>query len=339
MTETDNSTLVRCANPDCRIAEGGRCVEGLELDECPYYGRTAEESPAEGAESSAEQEEYIPLLPANLLRGPDAAKFLRAGDARVVAIIGPSDTGKTSLIAGLYDLFQLAPVKTVNFAGSETLHAFEQACHDARAASRRNTPHMQRTPRGDVRFYHLDLVFADRRLSLLLGDRAGEEYREAADDVSVAEGFPEIRRADCLTVLVDGERLLDNGGRHNLKSDIAMMLLAMRDAEVFPKGSNLAVVLTKFDLIAASDKRVRVEKDFQSIVSDIRAAFDELAGQTADFLVAAAPKDGSIQRGDGIDDLLMFWLEPPNWPVTIATPTLSSLRAFARLRPIEEPVE
>jgi len=52
----------------------------------------------------------------------------------VVAIIGPTDAGKTSLIASLYDLLQEGPVAGIGFARSLTLHAFEQACHDARAA-------------------------------------------------------------------------------------------------------------------------------------------------------------------------------------------------------------
>ena len=89
---------------------------------------------------------------------------------------------------------------------------------------------MSRTPRGEVRFYHLEIGkrATTENISLLLGDRAGEEYRELADDPSRAVSLAELARADSLTVLVDGERLLDAGARHNLHSEIILMLQGLR---------------------------------------------------------------------------------------------------------------
>ena len=162
----------------------------------------------------------------------------------MIAVIGPRDSGKTSLIASVYDLFQEGPVGDIRFSRSRTLHAFEQTCHDARAASRRGVPHMNRTPIGDVRFYHVEIGCgeAEERLSLLLGDRAGEEYLAAADDVAVVPSFTEVIRADTLTVLVDGARLLESGGRHNLRIGIIMMLQGLHDGGGLSPASRLAVV-------------------------------------------------------------------------------------------------
>jgi hypothetical protein len=42
----------------------------------------------------------------------------------------------------------------------------------------------------------------------------------------VSSGFPEVRGADSLTLLVDGERLLDAGARHNLRNELTLILQA-----------------------------------------------------------------------------------------------------------------
>src|SRR4051812_46965051 len=129
---------VQCANPDCGVAEDGKCVEGFELASCPHYGRAA----AERGHQTADPDELeatvaIGLPGADTLNLDGGSRLLRAGETRIIAVIGPSDAGKTSLIASLYDLFQEGPVAGVEFARSRSLHAFERTCHDARAASRR----------------------------------------------------------------------------------------------------------------------------------------------------------------------------------------------------------
>ena len=174
--------IIQCSNRDCRVSETGKCVEGLPIESCPNYGRvqTAEIEQQAGAASQL----AVVLRSAQKLSLIDAEAILRQYSARVIAIVGPYDAGKTSLVAGLYDLFQSGPIQSIKFSGSVTLHALERACHDARAASERTVPDSERTPLGDVQFYHLGMVDgADgTRSALLLGDRAGEEYRSAAND-------------------------------------------------------------------------------------------------------------------------------------------------------------
>jgi hypothetical protein len=265
--------------------------------------------------------------------------LLRAGPARIIAIIGPSDAGKTSLIASLYDLFQEGPVAGVEFARSRSLHAFEQTCHDARAASRRGVPHINRTPRGEVRFYHLQVggAGAEDGVALALGDRAGEEYRGAADDASVANSFPEVRRADSLTLLVDGERLLDAGARHNLRSEITMVVQALDDGGAVSAGQRLAIVLTKIDLIQASPDLARAETDFTGLVAALVRLFGNIFSTIKPFRIAASPKTDIVPRGTGIAQLLTFWLQPADPAPTPISARPNFSRTFARLRPIDEP--
>lgn len=330
---------VICANPDCRVRESGRCVEGLDLQTCPHYGH----EPGELTDEVAEGDESTPApgveLPgAGTLSPAETSKLLRAGEARVIAIIGPSDAGKTSLIASLYDLFQEGPVLGIEYARSETLHAFEHTCHDARAASRRAVPHINRTPLGEVRFYHLEVggAQAGDRLTLALGDRAGEEYRAAADDASVAPSFPEVRRADSLAVLVDGRRLLDSGARHNLRSEIILILQALVDGGAVQSGQRLALVLTKIDELLGSEHQARAERDFAALVADTRRILGLAFSIIEPFRIAASPKTNAVPRGTGVPELLSFWLERrPESRAAIATRRPSFLRAFARLVPLD----
>ena len=337
MAEGNDNVDVICANPDCRIAETGKCVEGIETGKCPHFGH-APVDVSEADSENSETSEGVSLPAADTLAVADAAGLLRSGDTRIIAVIGPSDAGKTSLIASLYDLFQEGPVSEIEYARSYTLHAFELACHDARAASRRNVPHISRTPRGEVRFYHLDLGGgpAGSAITLAMADRAGEEYRSAADDASIVTAFPEVCRADSLTVLVDGERLLDAGARHNLRSEIMMILQAFVDGGAVQPGQRLALVLTKMDLVQASPNQARAEGDFAGLNANIERLFGHVFPFIQAFKVAASPKGDAMQRGMGVPDLLTFWLQPAVPAPTSPPARLAFARAIARLRPLDE---
>lgn len=329
----------KCGNPECRVSETGRCVEGFDLGECLQYGRELEESPeeeeVEGVEVSAP---CVQLRGAETLSLEEASGLLRANPTRVIAIIGPSDSGKTSLIAGLYELFQEGPIGDISFSRSTTLHAFEQTCHDARSASRRVTPHIHRTRRGEVRFYHLDIAWggAPKFLTLALADRAGEEYKGAADDASAVNDFPEIQRADTLTLLVDGHRHLDSGARHNLRSEIIMIIQALVDGGALQSRQRLAVVLTKIDQIMGSQNEERALTEFSKLVVKIGELFPETFTTIVPFKIAASPKSGGIKRGLGVAELLNFWKDPALPLVGPGIMTVVPKRAFARLRQLDE---
>ena len=195
--------------------------------------------------------------------------------------------------------------------------------------------------RGEVRFYHLEIGggAAGDGLVLVLGDRAGEEYREAADDTSIATGFAEVLRADLLTVLVDGERLLDAGARHNLRGEITLLLQALRDGESLRAGSRLALVLTKLDAVRASPYAERATRDFDALLADLRRHFGDVLSNIEPFHIAASPKTDLLARGTGVAELLCFWLEPAAEPTHAARPAPAFNRAFARLKPLDEPTE
>jgi GTP-binding protein EngB required for normal cell division len=338
VTTLESSIPNRCANPDCNVVQDGRCVEGFaNKSECPHFGKDQLVNTHAAVNSDTKLAPGVALQLATTMSVTEADQALKGKESRVIAIAGPSDAGKTSLIAGLYDLFQLGCVGSVAFAQSYSLHAFEEAAHESRAASRRELPDSYRTPRGEVRFYHLDLVDTASGVAptVLLGDRAGEEYLETRSNPDAAKLFPELWRADVLTMLIDGQRLLDLGDRHNVRSEIRQTIQAFVEAGTVSSSQRLAVVLTKVDKIKKSEGAgQQTLNDFATFVAALRNAFGSKFASIEPFLIAAQPKSDGAKRGDGLDGLLAYWLAEPKryQPAEICIDVRPADRYFARLQ-------
>lgn len=330
----------RCANPDCQVAVDGRCIEGFpDTADCPQFGRIPIMPVAAAPGAYPAPTNGVAMQASTTLSVDEADDVVKERPSRVIAIAGPHAAGKTSLIAGLYDMFQLGQVGNVAFAQSFSLQAFEQAAHDSRAVSRRTTPNTARTERGEVRFYHLELVDTDSGAvpSVLLGDRAGEEYLETRSNPLSAKEFPELRRADVLTLLVDGQRLLDAGQRHNLRSEIRQTLQAFVEAGVVRTSQRLALVLTKLDVIRkAVDGGERTYQGFDTLVAGLRTDYGANFAAVESFQIAAQPSTDGAKRGENLDRLLAYWMaEPLRYrPAPMVFEVPEAERYFARLMPV-----
>lgn len=330
----------RCASPDCQVAVDGRCIEGFpDTADCPQFGRIPIVPIATTPGAYPAPKNGVALQASTTLSVDEADIVVKERPSRVIAIAGPHSAGKTSLIAGLYDLFQLGQVGNVAFVQSFSLHAFEQAAHDSRAASRRTTPNTPRTERGEVRFYHLELVDTDSGAvpSVLLSDRAGEEYLETRSNPVSAQEFPELRRADVLTLLIDGQRLLDAGRRHNLRSEIRQTLQAFVESGVVRPTQRLALVLTKLDVIRkAADGGERTFQGFDTLVAGLRTDYGANFATVDSFQIAAQPSTDGAKRGENLDRLLAYWMAEPlrYGPAPMAFDMPEAERYFARLMPV-----
>ena len=341
---------VQCKNKECKVAETGKCIEGLALNQCPHIIRsdTLMEQPiptvANGTLGSAQSTEPIQLPTGQILSVSQASEVLRAGETRVLAIIGPVYSGKTSLIASLYEIFQKPLHGNFQFARSRTLSAFEQACHDARASSQRPEPETARTPRSSlpsgVGFYHLGLRngHSPGILDLVLADRTGEEYLAAADNPSLSSKFIEVKHADSLSLVVDGELLLDLTARHNVRSETEMVLQGLVDADATWTYQRVAIVLTKLDVIkqAPTAERKRTEGDFKALVQHVRRVFGSLFSEIRPFKVAASPKNDVLAYGYGVSTLLQFWMLPLGTVTQIDAPVPKPTRAMGRFTVVEQ---
>lgn len=337
MEDVEEDSGTRCANPDCKIVSGGRCLEGFsEASACPQFGKTLVIIPGTTAQPPKPSTPGIRLPHAESLSISEATALLQQWPCNVISLVGPFDSGKTSLVAGMYDLLQRGPVGGYAFAGSSTMHSFERACHDSRRDSERDEAHMERTERGEVLFFHVDLVSeaCNAKRAALFGNRAGEEYSTVQDEPDRAKAYPELKRADVLTVLVDGAKLLNAGERHQVRAEVRLTLRAFVEVGVAPPWQRLALVLTKLDAIQKDEVgRDGVLSYFEALVEKVRVDYASKFAEVQSFIVAASPKTTNAHRGEGMPELLRYWMADParNAPAAIEQTEVHKERSFGRL--------
>jgi hypothetical protein len=322
--------IIQCGNADCKVAEDRKCVEGLDLDKCPYYGKPPQ--PRAAVETVAGETHGVLLPSGDLLTIGDANGVLRRGGSRVIAIVAPNHAGKTTLIASLFELFLRGSIGPYFFSSSSTLFAFERSCHPSRAVSQNVVPKTERTLLTEVHFYHL----ATRKdgapvIDMLLADRNGEDYRSSTDDPSTAGGFAEIARADTITFLVDGSQLLHLTTRSSAASEVLAIAQALIDGGAIVGRPRVAIVLTKIDLIEKSANRERTMRDFQNLLTQFGKLYGEAFREIESFKIAACPSDTTLPLGHGVCHLLDYWQRESTEPVTPAQPHISRSTRFMHL--------
>ena len=330
MILTEPAPTVQCSNSDCKVGQTGKCVEGLVLDKCPHYGKPSQ--PRAAAEIVAAEAQAMLLPSGDLLTVGDANEVLRRGGSRVIAMVGPKEAGKTTLIASVFELFLRGAIEPYRFSSSRTLYAFERSCHPSRAISQNVVPKTERTLLTDVHFYHL----ATRKngaaiVDLLFADRNGEDYRASVDDPSTASGFAEIARADTITFLVDGRQLLDLTTRSSITSEVVATAQALIDGGAIVGFPRCAIVLTKVDLVEKSASRERTKRDFGNLIARFESLYSGSFREIRSFEVAACPADASLSLGHGVAKLMNYWQTESPEPVLPAKPYISGSTRFMHL--------
>ena len=236
-----------------------------------------------------------PLRGATLLTAEEASALLARGQGRVVVWMGEREAGKTAITARLYERRQVAN-------GSWT--PAERAEGDPR------------------QIYHLALTSGNDGVNLLIADLPGELFRALADNQIALSAIPLVRRADKLALIVDGARLRDSAVRAAVLTRVRQLLERIGAASLPAAGASLAMVVTKWDLIAEDPETLAY---WHAREHDLAASVRELDPDAPHIRVAAAAP-ANFPQDDGIG-ALRSWLiarpgatiDPPveryEWPV------------------------
>lgn len=329
-----------CSNAECNVRVDGICAEGRDLQECPYYEESsqARPTPADLGDIVLVVDDELEILEdAGRLASVDAAAHLQEFETSIVAVVGPSEAGKTSLIAGLYDLFLHGPVAQFEFAGSKTLHAFEEVSHGARLESGLIEPDSERTLSGPAKFFELTLGIANRKLKrrVLIADRWGEDYKGVVDNHPRPEEFFEVSRADVLTMLVDGERLVSPNSRYEVAEEVVATLQVFTEVGLLAHKPHLALVLTKLDLVENDTHGNRAKTDFDRLKARITSHFTTHVSGISSFKIAASPKVAGANAGEGLPELLGCWLTR-RWSANYVRTRYAPQRQIDAISPAEE---
>ena len=266
------------------------------------------------AEAESQEPEEIDLGLGEALTLEEAARIAASARAQVLIIAGAVESGKTTLVASLFHLFQRGPFAGYLFAGSASLVGFDRRCFLARTASDREEMGTARTRPGETRtFLHLrtrpeDLSSA--ATDLLVFDLSGEDYKQAKDSVGECRQLGVLRRADHFVLLVDGEQLSDIAQRQKARNEPCMLLRSCLDAGQLHEHSLVDILFTKWDLVEPEQARTEHTEFVEDVTEDFKQRFSDRVGRLRFSMIAARPtKPGPYSLGHGMADLLPSWVK------------------------------
>ena len=310
-----SNPIFHCKREGCKPEDSGVCIDGLPLSDCPnrFMFKPVDEDMIEEVTSSTDSEEPLGRLLHNgeSLSVLEADAYLRRYGATVVAFIGCPEAGKTTAAVMLYELSKRRKLGAFGFAGSRTIRGFQQRAHKSLLASGRSIAETERTSVGTpVSFLHLRLQCAgesNSSMDLLLSDRSGEDFVQCLNTPNLCSEFPEIMRADCHVLLVDGEKLMDPDEASKQISKVRRLFISLSQCGALSASGLVQVVLTKHDLVNCSDHKDATLQRFDDFVDNLKSRSGEVR-LTAHKLAARPSCCTNFNPGDGLGKLVDEWL-------------------------------
>jgi hypothetical protein len=322
--ETQLAGDVRCKKLACTVSENGECYEGLsDPGTCPNYANfTSEFEEAEQELSDSVEEDSVDLLTPPLLETLD----LYGGDeldhkgslqitlnslTRVIVLAGPNDSGKTTLLASLFESFFTNALASYLFCHCETLRAFDRRCHLSRTDSEMSTEDTERTKSDSeeamlhLRVRHDDLLRPPQ--DLLVSDIRGELFKKAIRTQAEAQRIRVLKRADHLALLVDGEKIASLSSRNQVSVAAGMTLRSFIEGGMIGRQTLVEVLFTKDDLIRVTEQEHATREFLEVFERDLRERYESELGGLRFYRIAARAKEGVASYG--LPEVFRVWVE------------------------------
>jgi energy-coupling factor transporter ATP-binding protein EcfA2 len=286
-------------------------LEGIDPDSCPHHFYLTEDNLNEHElEENTEKISYQRLFTGLALTISETRAITERAECERVFIIGESGSGKTSLLATIFDLFQMGPIDDNWFAGSYTQPGFEERCHRARVVSQADVPHAEKTISKDFNFLHLAVkrknLITRPAINFLLSDISGERLQQARDSSSAMTDLNIIKSTSNIVYIIDGEKLSQIAEKHVVLFNAKSFIQRALDEQIFNNETELTIIVSKWDILLNSPF------DFdKEIVGSINMQF-KLRLKKLNFLkLAARPisADAGLKFGFGVKELLNHWIE------------------------------
>ncbi len=289
---------------------------------------TAEEN-AELADVT-EAPTFIELFSGGALGAADADAVTLRSPAQLIVLAGAEGSGKTTVLASIYERLSVGAFACFQFAGSRSLLGFEEICHLNRLTSGNARPDTQRTvPAEEAAYYHFALSRGGQRRHVLLSAVSGELFRLARNAREDCARLTFLLRANTIAILVDGARLVVPESRENAVADAAGILSSFLDAKMLRLQTRVEFVFSKLDRVVAAGKNAEdlLKKTEVKLETKFRRHVPGLA-----FRRIAARPDTAIgsELKDGLAEAFTLWSE--SRPLTAADRGLQSAPPAAHVR-------
>ena len=313
------SDLNSCAKADCTVSATGACVEGHAPPEsCPFYGKPRAEEP-DGDEPEAEDSDTVTEAPSKTVKLPssealtvnDVDEFLLQRPMTLIAIVGDRDSGKTTLVCALYEKYLRGQFAGYLFTEGRTLVALEKKTYYSRVESGGSEADTERTKVSDgLHFLHLGLVSEapeERRVDLMLSDRAGETYRRARSGAEPLSELIEVAKANRVVFLLDGGRLVNPTERAGAFQSVRQGIRAFTDGGLLTTASEVQVVITKSDLLQRATDVAVIEERIGQFQTGLATDLEPRLKKLTFWRIAARDPSGQVEQGQGVDELVREW--------------------------------
>jgi len=207
------------------------------------------------------------------LTAREVDRMMWSSPARLFAVVGPADAGKTTMLLSLF--LQLADGQygdfPYRFASSRSLYSLQAMCREFATwdgiTAGQAVAHTQKADGGEERrFVHIGVrphrATDDRHIDVLFADIAGEHFSAfaARADATTARDLAFLQRCDGFVVTLDAG-VLASPGRRRLDGEMGSLLGRIVDLVA---GSNeprvpIAVTLTKIDAVDSAPPSVHEE--------------------------------------------------------------------------------
>lgn len=261
--------------------------------------------------------DFIDLPQGKELNDDGALALAKSRPVEWIVLAGPTDSGKTTLLTSLYELFQWKKVKGFAFAGSATLPGFEERCYLSRRDSGNPVPHTGRTPYEgpDPKYLHLRIrshgqlrKFAD----FLFTDVSGEMFDHARDSVPECKEMHFLKRAHHLLLFLDSAKAVQTAKRWRIVEACKGLLRSCIDSDMIWEKCTVRVVWSRFDYFMAKDSEPDHKKFRSDAEEEFRNTFSKLGSRLKFSTVAARPLElPELHIGHGVQALLEEWAATP----------------------------
>lgn len=262
--------------------------------------------------------EFIRLSPGTVLTEAQALAMAANRSVRIIVLAGAVDCGKTTLITSLYELFQSGAVKKVQFAGCNTLPAFEQRCHLSRIESEKESADTLRTsyegPQPE--YLHLKIQNGDAnadQIDFLFTDVSGEMFEHARNSTDDCKQLTFLHRASHFVVFLDCEKALIVDKKWDMVQEVKSLFQSCLDSAMLEHSCFCTVVWAKCDFFEAAKNKAAVAEFVKEVEDDLKATFGNRLPNLKFHRTAARPtRFPNLKMGFGVRELLDDWITI--WP-------------------------
>lgn len=293
-----------CPDPRCHIPDVN-CFLGEETPaECSVWCGSKSDDAEPSLNSTAGTDTLLPWSGSALGTG-DLAFLTARGEAKVVALLGAHNAGKTTLLAAWYQrLGRRGLVGKGRFSGSFSLEGWEAVSHALRweGGAPRFPPHTSSGAGRAPGMLHLAIRDENSRLSdFLFADSPGEWFeRWAVDrDAGDAEGARWlVDRASSLIIIADCEALAGEE-RGRARSDIIQLIRRVANER---NERPVALIWSKADVVISQPIRDAIRDAAARVMPDIK----EFSSSIIDFNLNGV----KINAEQALVEILTWALQP-----------------------------